>query len=101
MLSKLTHLFLSLPRPDASWIQRLETLFFKFKWGGKNDKLRGKQCSFMKFDDLNHKINKLPFTLYEGIKKAIIGDLGRMSDILQLTKSCNHISPMSLEFDSG
>ena len=25
----------------------------------------------MKFDDFKHKINKLPFTLYEGLKKAI------------------------------
>ena len=39
LLSKLIHLFLSLPRPDASWIKRLETLFFKFIWGGKNDKI--------------------------------------------------------------
>ena len=42
LLSKLTHLFLSLPRPDASWIKRLETLFFKFIWGGKNDKIARK-----------------------------------------------------------
>ena len=25
---------------------------------------------FMMFDDFKHKINKLPFTLYEGLKKA-------------------------------
>ena len=27
---------------------------------------------FIKFDDFKHKINKLPFTLYEGLKKAIL-----------------------------
>ena len=26
----------------------------------------------MKFDDFNHKNNKLPFTLYEGLKKPIL-----------------------------
>ena len=37
LLSKLTHLFLSLPRPDA-----IRNTVFKFIWGGKNDKIARK-----------------------------------------------------------
>ena len=31
--------------------------------------------NFMKLDDFKHKINKLPFTLYEGLKKSILRSL--------------------------
>ena len=40
LLSKLSHL--PRPRPVASWIKRLETLFLKFIWGGKTDKITRK-----------------------------------------------------------
>jgi exonuclease III len=42
LLSKITHLLLSLPRPNALWIKELEKSFFKFIWGGKNDKIARK-----------------------------------------------------------
>ena len=42
----------------------------------------------------------MPFTLYEGLKKAILRSWPDMlyTCILKLTKPCNHISPQSLEF---
>ena len=49
MLSKLMHLFMSLPRPDATWIKRSETLGFSFSSYGvvKMIKLFGKQRNWI------------------------------------------------------
>lgn len=43
MVSKLTHLFTSLPRPDAKTMKELEILFFNFIWGNKKDRVSRKQ----------------------------------------------------------
>ena len=40
LLSKLIHLFTSLPNPSARCIKELERLFFAFVWGNKNDKVK-------------------------------------------------------------
>ena len=37
-LSKLNHLFVSLPDPDTDTINLLNSMFFDFLWDGKNDK---------------------------------------------------------------
>ena len=39
LLSKLTHLFISLPTPDCHTIKSLEKLFFKFIWGSGKDRV--------------------------------------------------------------
>ena len=40
LLSKLIHLFTSLPNPSANCIKELEKLLFGFVWGNKNDKIK-------------------------------------------------------------
>ena len=40
LLSKLIHLFTSLPNPSARCIKELESLLFSFVWGNKNDKVK-------------------------------------------------------------
>ena len=39
-LSKLNHLFLSLPSPGKSVLKTIEDMFFKFIWSGKPDKIK-------------------------------------------------------------
>ena len=39
LLSKLTHLFISLPTPDCHTIKNLEKLLFKFIWGSGKDRV--------------------------------------------------------------
>ena len=39
-LSKLSHLALVLPNPTKEMIRRIESLFYKFIWGGKSEKVR-------------------------------------------------------------
>ena len=47
-LSKLNHLFLSIPSPGKDIFKKIETLFYKFIWNGKPDKVKRtiltKQC---------------------------------------------------------
>ena len=46
ILSKLNHLFMSIPNPDQSVINKLQSTFFKFIWDDKPDKIGRKQlCS--------------------------------------------------------
>ena len=40
MLSRITHLFLSLPNPCNRFIKDLTLLFYKFIWNGKRDKIK-------------------------------------------------------------
>ena len=39
-LSKLNHLFSSLPNPDSSHLDTLDDIFFKFIWSNKPDKIK-------------------------------------------------------------
>ncbi|PJE77966.1 hypothetical protein CI610_03105 [invertebrate metagenome] len=39
ILSKLTHLFISIRRPDKDFVKILERLIYNFIWGRKNDKI--------------------------------------------------------------
>ena len=43
LLSKLTHLFISLPKPGENEIKELEKMFYKFIWNNKNDRVARKQ----------------------------------------------------------
>ena len=46
ILSKLNHLFMSIPNPDQSVINKLQSTFLKFIWDDKPDKISRKQlCS--------------------------------------------------------
>ena len=46
ILSKLNHLFMSIPNPDQSVINKLQSTFFQFIWDDKPDKIGRKQlCS--------------------------------------------------------
>ena len=38
-LSKLNHLFSSLPNPESSWLDNLNDIFFRFLWSNKPDKI--------------------------------------------------------------
>ena len=49
-LSKLNHLFLSLPSPGKDIFKELETMFYKFIWSGKPDKVKRKIISKHYFD---------------------------------------------------
>ena len=42
LLSKLTHLFTVLPRPNPEWIKKIESMFYKFIWSNKPDKISRK-----------------------------------------------------------
>ena len=42
LLSKLTHLFTSLPAPPKEFLQELNTLLFRFIWNGKKDRIKRK-----------------------------------------------------------
>ena len=50
MLSRLTHLFISIPNPDKNFIHELEKLFFNFIWNNKNDKISRNQLCH-KYED--------------------------------------------------
>ena len=39
-LSKLVHLFMTLPDPDNDYVKKLETMFFKFIWGKGKDRIK-------------------------------------------------------------
>ena len=41
-MSKITHLFLSLPNPGKQFITDLMLLFYDFIWNGKKDKIKRK-----------------------------------------------------------
>ena len=41
-LSKLVHLFMSLPNPSNNFFKQLETIIFNFIWNGKKDKIKRK-----------------------------------------------------------
>ena len=43
LLSRLTHLFISIPNPENFFLNELERLFFKFIWNNKNDKISRNQ----------------------------------------------------------
>ena len=46
ILSKLNHLFMSIPNPNQSVTNKLQSTFYKFLWDGKPDKISRKQlCS--------------------------------------------------------
>ena len=40
LLSKLVHIFISLPNPTKSIIAKIDTLFYKFIWNDKNDRAK-------------------------------------------------------------
>ena len=42
LLPKLTHLFITLPKPSETWISNLEKTLFRFIWHGKPDKISRK-----------------------------------------------------------
>ena len=39
LLSKITHLLISLPSPDTNFIKKLEHILFNYVWGGKTDRI--------------------------------------------------------------
>ena len=43
IMSKLTHLFISLPNPDLNFMKLLESMLFKYIWGSKMDRISRKQ----------------------------------------------------------
>ena len=49
-LSKLNHLFTSLPSPGKNILKQLETMFYNFIWSGKPDKVKRKTLSKHYFD---------------------------------------------------
>ena len=49
-LSKLNHLFISLPSPGKNILKQLETMFYQFIWSGKPDKVKRKTISKHYFD---------------------------------------------------
>ena len=54
LVSKLVHLFMTLPDPSTQRIKELERLFFEFIWGQKNDKVkRTKMIQSYSKDGLN------------------------------------------------
>ena len=54
LLSKLVHIFSSLPNPSDTMISRIETMFYKFIWNDKNDRIkRTKLSQPLEFDGLN------------------------------------------------
>ena len=40
MLAKIVHILIALPDPDMPEIKKLETLFYKFLWNKKPDKIK-------------------------------------------------------------
>lgn len=42
LLSKFTHFFISLPKPNSQWIQQFEKMLYNFIWGNKIDKISRK-----------------------------------------------------------
>ena len=54
MMSKITHLFLSLPKPGKQFITDLMLLFYDFIWNSKKDKIKRKTlCKPLEEDGLN------------------------------------------------
>ena len=56
-LSKLNHLFLSLPSPGKNILKQIETKFYKFIWNGKPDKVKRKTLSKHYFEGGLHMID--------------------------------------------
>ena len=54
LLSKLVHIFSSLPNPSEAVIKKIETIFFRFIWNDKNDRVkRSKLIQQLELDGLN------------------------------------------------
>ena len=67
-LSKLNHLFLSIPSPEKNVFKKIENLFYKFIWNGKPDKVKRSILTKHLFDgglnmiDVNNFENSLKLT---------------------------------------
>ena len=54
LLSKLVHIFTALPNPSNNLIAKINTIFYKFIWNGKNDRVkRTKMIQRQEYDGLN------------------------------------------------
>ena len=54
LLSKLVHIFIALPNPPKNVIEKIETIFFRFIWNNKNDRVkRTKIIQRQELDGLN------------------------------------------------
>ena len=42
LMSKITHLFIALPKPNKEWLKSLERTFFRFVWNNKTDRISRK-----------------------------------------------------------
>ena len=74
-VSKITHLFLSLPNPEEKKVKEIQQLFYKFVWNDKPDKIKRKQLyqnhssGGLRMIDLNSFIKSLKLTWIRRLQK--------------------------------
>lgn len=89
-LSKINHLILSLPNPDQITISHLQTMFFKYLWGGGPDKVKrvvvteGYENGGLRVLDVNNFFHSLKITWLRRY-------LSRTQNIFCLLKKSVHV----------
>ena len=95
-LSKLNHLFSSLPNPDSSYLETLNDIFFKFIWSNKPDKIK-RDAALFDYHKGRLKIIKLEYAIMSSkiswikrlfqskpwiklFRHTILGDLQRITN---------------------
>jgi hypothetical protein len=96
-LSKITHLFSSLPDPDDNFIKELNHILFKFLWDGKMDKIkRSVVCQSYETGGLKMiEINSFIASIKINWLKKILEDEGKLTRIMlgmcPLLKDIKHV----------
>ena len=63
-LSKLTYVFMNLPDPERKFLKELETLFLKFLWNGKVNRICKNYCFLRKLDGGIDMVNIFDYVSY-------------------------------------
>ena len=98
-LSKLNHLFLSLPLPDKKYMKQIESMFYKFIWDNKPDKI--KRTTLTK-DFLHGGLNMIDLTNFaSGMKITWIRQMYKNPDLPWVLLARSYLGPIHKIFTLG
>ena len=102
-ISKINHLFLSLPNPDDKIIKQLQQTFYKFVWNDKPDKIKRKQLNQnhihggLRMLDLDHFIKSLKLTW---IRRLLGGEKNYLNILNESHPELKRLNEFGIDFIS-